>query len=315
MSTVAGQVSGPGEVGVLGESAQFEGVRGIGHADNHGAVVGINDSQSDNAGPGVYGESANGEGVRGHSKNRNHGGVVGTNSGGADGIYGESSALGGAGVRGTSHSAQSGVVGVNDCPAPGGNGGWFESAEGEGVRGHSKNRNHGGVVGTNSAGGDAGFFEGNVTVTGNLAVQGDIQLAGADYAEDFDTLEPHNAGPGTVMVIDDVGQGIRTSDRDYDRRVAGIVSGAGGVRPAVILDHDSAGDGSRRPLALMGKVYCKVDATATPIAVGDLLTTSSTPGHAMKAVDHTRAFGAVIGKALQPCSGTRSLIQVLVNLQ
>jgi len=65
----------------------------------------------------------------------------------------------------------------------------------------------------------------------------------------------------------------------------------------------------------MGKVYCKVDASDVAVAIGDLLTTSSTPGHAMKAADQRRAFGAVIGKALQPCIGVRGLIPILVTLQ
>src|SRR5262249_53947864 len=52
-------------------------------------------------------------------------------------------------------------------------------------------------------------------------------------------------------------------------------------------------------IALMGKVCCKVDATFAPVKVGDLLTTSSTTGHAMKATNPMLAFGAVIGKALE----------------
>jgi hypothetical protein len=169
-------------------------------------------------------------------------------------------------------------------------------------------------IGVLGSGSPAGRFEGDVEVTGNLSVEGDIRLAGADYAEDFDIVGPQGAEPGTVMVLDDAGNGVRISDQAYDRRVAGIVSGAGGVKPAVILDHDPMGGSDRQPLALMGKVYCKVDA-ADPIAIGDLLTTSLTPGHAMKATDHTRAFGAVIGKALQSCADNRGLIQVLVALR
>jgi hypothetical protein len=65
----------------------------------------------------------------------------------------------------------------------------------------------------------------------------------------------------------------------------------------------------------MGKVYCKVDASKVPIVIGDLLTTSSTPGHAMKAVDPGQAFGAVIGKALRPLAGGRGLVPILVALQ
>jgi hypothetical protein len=74
-------------------------------------------------------------------------------------------------------------------------------------------------------------------------------------------------------------------------------------------------DIGRVPLALMGKVYCKVDATRVPVQVGDLLTTSSTPGHAMKATDPLRAFGAVIGKALRPFENGTGLIPILVALQ
>jgi hypothetical protein len=153
----------------------------------------------------------------------------------------------------------------------------------------------------------AGRFEGDVVVTG------DIQLPGADYAEDFDIVDLAAAEPGTVMVLDDSG-GVRVSDRDYDRRVAGVVSGAGGYKPAVILDRSVTGTG-RMPLALMGKVLCKVDATNCPVMVGDLLTTSATPGHAMKASDPAHAFGAVIGKALRALPDGRGLVPILVALQ
>jgi hypothetical protein len=39
---------------------------------------------------------------------------------------------------------------------------------------------------------------------------------------------------------------------------------------------------------------CKVDASDTLVRVGDLLTASSTPGHAMKASDPSREFKADI---------------------
>jgi hypothetical protein len=69
------------------------------------------------------------------------------------------------------------------------------------------------------------------------------------------------------------------------------------------------------PIALMGKVYCKVDASYGAIEVGDLLTTSSTPGHAMKANDPMKAFGSVIGKALRPLDSGEGLIPILIALQ
>jgi hypothetical protein len=69
------------------------------------------------------------------------------------------------------------------------------------------------------------------------------------------------------------------------------------------------------PLALVGKVYCKVDADPAPIAIGDLLTTSTRPGHGMKAANSDLAFGAVIGKALRPLRSGQGMIPILVALQ
>jgi hypothetical protein len=71
----------------------------------------------------------------------------------------------------------------------------------------------------------------------------------------------------------------------------------------------------RWPLALVGKVWSKVDADYGSIDVGDLLTTSPTPGHAMRAADPARAFGAVLGKALGELTSGRGLLPVLVTLQ
>ncbi len=65
----------------------------------------------------------------------------------------------------------------------------------------------------------------------------------------------------------------------------------------------------------MGKVCCKVDAQYSPIEVGDLLTTSPTSGHAMKATDPLKAFGSVIGKALRPLTAGQGMIPILIALQ
>jgi hypothetical protein len=100
----------------------------------------------------------------------------------------------------------------------------------------------------------------------------------------------------------------------YDRKVAGVVSGARDCRPGIVLNR-RPGNVNRAPIALVGKVYCRVDATLGAIDIGDLLTTSSTPGHAMRATDPQRAFGAVIGKALEPLADGKGLIPILVALQ
>jgi len=158
-------------------------------------------------------------------------------------------------------------------------------------------------------------IDGSIVINdGNLFVnKGDVILGNGDCAEDFPIADGAPIDPGTVMVLDADGQ-LRQSAAPYDKRVAGVISGAGGYKPGLILDRQPTDD-HRLPLALMGKVCCKVDARSAPIEVGDLLTTSSTPGHAMKAEDPQKAFGAVIGKALKRLEAGEGLIPILVALQ
>lgn len=141
---------------------------------------------------------------------------------------------------------------------------------------------------------------------------GDIKLTGGDAAEDFEIVDQRVVPPGSVMVIADQ-EKLAVSSEPYDRRVAGVISGAGSLRPGIVLGTCSGGQ--RQPVALAGRVCCQADATYAPIDVGDLLTSSSNPGHAMKASSPSEAFGAVLGKALGPLPHGTGLIPVLVALQ
>lgn len=159
---------------------------------------------------------------------------------------------------------------------------------------------------------------GNLTIDinatgGDIALNGDLTLAAADCAEQFDMQDDSSAEPGTIVVIDDEGK-LRESQCAYDKRVAGVISGAGDYRPGIVLDKQSSSAG-RASVALVGKVYCKVDADFAPITVGDLLTSSERAGFAMKATDPAQAFGAVIGKALRPLRAGQGMIPILVALQ
>jgi len=310
MTTVTGKGSNAGEVGVFGESAQFEGVRGTSHAENHGGVVGTNDSSSQAAGPGVFGESLQGEGVRGMAHSPNHAAVVGGNTSSGQGVFGESAQ--GEGVRGVGHSPNhAAVVGSNDSSAPGvfglntGNGpGVVGQCDHEAaVRGTSQFGT--GIVGI--GGSFAAQFIGTVQVQGDIKVTGDVILNGQDYAEALSTTD-QDIDAGCVVVLGLDGN-IHLCDRDYDSAVAGIVSGAGGVKPAIVLDrHEGSAD-----VALIGKVWCRADADQAPIRPGDLLTTSSIPGHCRRVTELERAFGAVIGKALTPLCSGHGLVRVLVS--
>jgi hypothetical protein len=220
-------------------------------------------------------------------------GVYGFSNG--NGVQGESGSKSDSGVWGNNFGGGFGVSGTSDEP------------NGIGIYGRGANL--------------AAKFDGIVEVTGDIRVARDIEVAGdirlvnADCAEDFDVVGLEKVEPGTVMVIESEGA-LRSSSIAYDKRVAGVISGAGKYKPGIVLDkQEPSSSVNRMPIALMGKVYCKVDAQYGSIEVGDLLTTSPTPGHAMKVDDPIKAFGAVIGKALQPLTEGRGLIPVLVALQ
>jgi hypothetical protein len=136
---------------------------------------------------------------------------------------------------------------------------------------------------------------------------------GLDYAEGFDVSDKSKIASGSVLVIDSENPGkLAMSNQAYDNRVAGIVAGANSMGSGVRLgseqfDYD---------VALAGRVYCNVDATEAAVQPGDLLTTSSTCGYAMKAADYTRAQGAILGKAMEKLEkGKKGQILVLVTLQ
>lgn len=158
----------------------------------------------------------------------------------------------------------------------------------------------------------AGYFDGRVRVTV-------LEVAGADLSENFRvsaTREDVAPSPGMVVSIDpdQVGDLI-VSAGSYDRRVAGIISGARDVKPGVLMG--AAGDDASPylPVALTGRVYCWANAANGAIEPGDLLTTSETPGHAMKVTDPARAQGAILGKAMTSLVDGRGLVLVLVALQ
>ncbi len=151
-------------------------------------------------------------------------------------------------------------------------------------------------------------------VHGRLKV-GVLEIFGADVAERFATKED-KVEPGTVMEIDPDNAGeLRTAREAYSTRVAGVVSGAGDIPTGTILGN-LPGSEEAPPIALSGRVWVQCDAATSSIAPGDLLTTSATPGHAMKAADRERSHGAVLGKAMSSLAqGERGLVLVLVNLQ
>jgi len=146
-----------------------------------------------------------------------------------------------------------------------------------------------------------------------------VQITGgADLSEQFDVSVHDGATlePGMVVSIDPKNAGdLIISRTAYDRTVAGIISGAGGVKPGMLMGQRETEANGAHPVALTGRVYCHADTSNGPIRPGDLLTTSGTPGHAMKVTDHGKAQGAILGKAMTALDEGRGLVLVLVSLQ
>jgi hypothetical protein len=128
-------------------------------------------------------------------------------------------------------------------------------------------------------------------------------------------MDSEDIPKGSVVVIDDEPPGrLKLSREAYDTRVAGIVSGANGVNAGISLQQAGKFEAGQN-VALSGRVYVQADASFGAIKPGDLLTTSDTPGHAMRVSDHGKAQGAILGKAMSPLSQGKGLVLVLVTLQ
>ena len=276
---------------------------------------------------GIYGETDTGTAVRGNAISSGQGvtgnseqsfGVVGTNGGvspkdtpepdspgaGVAGFsYNNYGVWGGSGnydgVKGVTNSpANAGVSAINAAPAP-------AATTGPSAFGLWAHSNGTAIF---AQGNPAGYFQGDVQVTGDVIL---VNSSG-DVAEDFDVEDgSEHVEPGTVLVIGSNGKLCASRD-PYDTRVAGVVSGAGSLKPAIVLQRIESRR-QRSPIALVGKAFCKVDALFGSINPGDLLTTSPTPGHAMKLIDHTRATGTILGKALGGLEDGQGLIPILVT--
>ena len=155
-------------------------------------------------------------------------------------------------------------------------------------------------------------------VVGNVRVDGTltgtyVQAHYQDLAEWVPSAE--DLEPGTVVVLDPaVDNQVVRSTRSYDTTVAGVVS----AQPGIIL---GVGGAAKEQIATTGRVRVRVDATATPIRIGDLLVTSNRPGMAMKSLPIEMGGaaihrpGTIVGKALEALPGGEGEILVLLSLQ
>ncbi len=272
----------------------------------------------------MFGHSTVGVGVKGRSDN-NYGVLGWTGRQAKSGVFGHSPV--GIGVMGRSDS-DDGVVGITSAPNK--SGVWGRSTVGVGVSGSSTKSD--GVVGSTESKGKSGVFGWSSKGIGVTARSNDgtaLYVDGTSIFKKFASFEgghgdlaenyygSEDLEGGDVVVIDpDSGMALKLANKANDTAVAGIVSTAPSMKIAGRIDDDQG-----VPLVIAGRTLCKVDASYGSIKPGDLLTTSPTPGYAMKAspivingVEFHRP-GTIIGKALEAWNEGRGMIVVLVTLQ
>jgi hypothetical protein len=165
------------------------------------------------------------------------------------------------------------------------------------------------ILEANGTGGDARI------TTDELLLKG-----GSDFAELFSIEQADDdlpgPEPGMVLCISEDAPGqLCISGERYDKKVAGVISGAGGIKPGMIMGAEGTIAFGEHPVALSGRVYVKTCNENGPVEPGDFLTTASRPGYAMKVTDHEKAHGAIIGKAMTALDEKEGLVLVLVSLQ
>jgi hypothetical protein len=180
--------------------------------------------------------------------------------------------------------------------------------------------------GTSSYGVQA-YSQQDYAIYADTGVPNGVSIKTPDYIEAMGSKYPssdvaeympvgEDVTPGTVLIIGKDGR-LTPSITAYDARVAGIVSTA----PGVFLGSKEGGNDGEALIAVAGRVPCKVDASYGAIHPGDVLTTSPTPGYAMKAEPmefNGRTFypsGTILGKALGSLENGTGTIEVIVTLQ
>jgi len=336
--------AGAGSAAVRGENRGTDGDGAGVYGLHAGSGIGVHGESTSGSGTGVYGlDHGSGIGVHGESTSGN--GVYGV--GHSVGVRGKASDAGGWGGMflgsGDWGSGQALLVmgdslfgfvqvagGTDSAPAGGGylvlgsTGGTNISIDNNEIM--ARNNGAAATLALNAAGGNVTLIQsgtGNVGIgtaspAAKLHVNGTarvnvLEITGADLAEKFPMSE--RIEPGMVVAIDPKNPGKLCLARGaYNRRVAGVASGANQLPTGAILGN-LPDQKEALPVALSGRVWTWCDATEQPIEPGDLLTTAAKPGHAMKATDYPKAQGAIIGKAMTSLESGSGLVLMLVTLQ
>ena len=159
---------------------------------------------------------------------------------------------------------------------------------------------------------DADFNGDGRIITDELEIKG-----GSDLSEHFaiSSAETEVQAGMLVSIDPSVPGALMLTTEAYDKKVAGIVSGANGIETGLIMGQEGTIADGDYPVALTGRVYVNAEADSHAIQPGDLLTSSDVAGHAMKVTNLEQSQGAIIGKAMTALEAGRGYVLVLVSLQ
>lgn len=149
-------------------------------------------------------------------------------------------------------------------------------------------------------------------ITDELQING-----GADLAEMFEINGPEESiKPGLLVAIDERDPGkLQLTCKPYDKKIAGVIAGANGVKPGILMGQEGTVADGDELVTLNGRTYLKANTLGGKIRPGDFLTSSSIPGEAMRVKNFRKARGAIIGKAMTSLIDGHDYVLVLVNLQ
>lgn len=150
----------------------------------------------------------------------------------------------------------------------------------------------------------------NIYAAGTVKM-GVAEITGGDVAEARHSTTGDQLNKGSVVVFDEKEKGkVRLTNKSYDKKVAGVISGAGKYYAGITLLQEELQKGAM-PIAQIGTVEVL---TIGPVEVGDLLTTSEIEGYAKVATDAIRGIGCVIGKATTTLKeGERGLVEMQIE--
>lgn len=160
-----------------------------------------------------------------------------------------------------------------------------------------------------------GDLELRVTGDGNVRADGSFFAGGADFAELVSIASGvDNLESGDVLAISpDTDRAVVLASVPNSTALMGVYSTKAGFVGSEFGAEQSGETSNYVMVAIMGIVPVKVSAENGPIHRGDLLTTSATPGHAMKATSFEA--GTLLGKAMGELESGTGMIEVFLVLR